>query len=283
MAGYVAGGQAPDQAREHLPGLRDAHPNLAQAAARPPAAGAAERRAHRGTVHYDPPGQHRAGRPADRRGRPDGRKDRRRRARPVARVRADDAAPHLRHAAGGAQRGGEAAQDHLEPLRRRRAEQPETRRAAAVDPGPGSAVHRRDRGGPDGPDAPRRGAAGCRRAELCGFRWADTELDKPYRDPATGEERMGAVLDVERPIVQLGGKLLESGPRPGPGSAGLPRPRHGRAAPRAPQGPAQAPAEGRRGMARQRPGVLPATTAARGTPTTCPSGSRSWPRRRACP
>ena len=27
---------------------------------------------------------------------------------------------------------------------------------------------------------------GCRRAELCGFRWANAELDKPYRDPATG-------------------------------------------------------------------------------------------------
>ena len=51
---------------------------------------------------------------------------------------------------------------------------------------------------------------GCRRGELCGFRWADAEMDKPYRDPATGEERKGAVLTVERPIVQLGGKLRES-------------------------------------------------------------------------
>jgi integrase len=51
---------------------------------------------------------------------------------------------------------------------------------------------------------------GCRRGELCGFRWADTELDKPYRDPATGQERTGALLTVERPIVQLGGKLHES-------------------------------------------------------------------------
>jgi hypothetical protein len=50
----------------------------------------------------------------------------------------------------------------------------------------------------------------CRRGELCGFRWADTEMDKPYRDPATGEARKGAVLTVERPIVQLGGKLRES-------------------------------------------------------------------------
>jgi integrase len=51
---------------------------------------------------------------------------------------------------------------------------------------------------------------GCRRGELCGFRWANAEMDKPYRDPATGEERTGAVLTVERPIVQLGGKLRES-------------------------------------------------------------------------
>jgi integrase len=51
---------------------------------------------------------------------------------------------------------------------------------------------------------------GPRRAELCGFRWADSVLEKPYRDPETGEERMGAVLGVERPIIQLGGKLRES-------------------------------------------------------------------------
>jgi integrase len=51
---------------------------------------------------------------------------------------------------------------------------------------------------------------GCRRGELCGFRWADAELDKPYRDPSTGEERKGALLAVERPIVELGGKVRES-------------------------------------------------------------------------
>jgi integrase len=49
-----------------------------------------------------------------------------------------------------------------------------------------------------------------RRAELCGFRWADSVLEKPYRDPETGEERMGALLAVERPIIQIGGKLRES-------------------------------------------------------------------------
>jgi integrase len=43
-----------------------------------------------------------------------------------------------------------------------------------------------------------------------GFRWADAELDKPYRDPATGKQRQGAVLVVRRPIVQLGGWLRES-------------------------------------------------------------------------
>jgi len=49
-----------------------------------------------------------------------------------------------------------------------------------------------------------------RRAELCGFRWADSDLDKPYPDPRTGEQRVGAVLGVERPIIQLGGKVRES-------------------------------------------------------------------------
>jgi hypothetical protein len=49
-----------------------------------------------------------------------------------------------------------------------------------------------------------------RRAELCGFRWADSVLEKPYPDPETGEGRMGALLGVERPIIQIGGKLRES-------------------------------------------------------------------------
>jgi integrase len=49
-----------------------------------------------------------------------------------------------------------------------------------------------------------------RRAELCGFRWADSDLEKPYPDPQTGKELTGALLGVERPIIQLGGKLVES-------------------------------------------------------------------------
>jgi hypothetical protein len=49
-----------------------------------------------------------------------------------------------------------------------------------------------------------------RRAELCGFRWADSVLEKPYRAPATGEERKGTALAVKRPILELGGKLCES-------------------------------------------------------------------------
>jgi hypothetical protein len=35
-------------------------------------------------------------------------------------------------------------------------------------------------------------------------------LEKPYSDPETGKERIGALLGVERPIIQLGGKLRES-------------------------------------------------------------------------
>jgi len=38
---------------------------------------------------------------------------------------------------------------------------------------------------------------GARRGELCGFRWAGTDLDR-------------GVLAVERPVLQLGGKLAES-------------------------------------------------------------------------
>lgn len=41
---------------------------------------------------------------------------------------------------------------------------------------------------------------GCRRAELVGFRWAHADLDR-------------GVLVVERPILQLGGKLTESSPK----------------------------------------------------------------------
>ena len=51
---------------------------------------------------------------------------------------------------------------------------------------------------------------GCRRAELCGFRWADAELAKPCQDPASGKQRLGALLVVRRPIVQIGGRLSES-------------------------------------------------------------------------
>ena len=49
-----------------------------------------------------------------------------------------------------------------------------------------------------------------RGAELCGSRWTDTDLEKPYPAPETGKERSGALLGVERPIIQLGGKLRES-------------------------------------------------------------------------
>lgn len=37
---------------------------------------------------------------------------------------------------------------------------------------------------------------GCRRAELCGFRWSFAGLDR-------------GVLTVKRPVLQLGGKLYE--------------------------------------------------------------------------
>lgn len=51
--------------------------------------------------------------------------------------------------------------------------------------------------------------SGCRRTELCGFRWAFADLEVPYPTPETGEQRTGAVLTVRRTILQLGGKLHE--------------------------------------------------------------------------
>ena len=51
--------------------------------------------------------------------------------------------------------------------------------------------------------------SGCRRAELCGFRWSWADLEVPYGDPETGRERVGAVLTVRGVILQLGGKLHE--------------------------------------------------------------------------
>jgi integrase len=54
---------------------------------------------------------------------------------------------------------------------------------------------------------------GCRRAELCGFRWAFADLEVPYQDPKTGEPLTGAVLAVEKTLLQLGGKLAEGKPK----------------------------------------------------------------------
>lgn len=117
---------------------------------------------------------------------------------------------------------------------------------------------------------------GCRRGELCGFRWADAELDKPYGDPAPGEGRNGAVLTVERPIVQLGGKLRESKAKTRAGkrrvfldhdTATLQR-EHRRA---------QLKVHGRTTT-----WCSAKTTASPGTRTTCPNGSRSWPPWRVC-
>jgi integrase len=82
---------------------------------------------------------------------------------------------------------------------------------------------------------------GCRRGELCGFRWAVSEMDKPYRDPATGEARKGAVLTdgaAHRPARREAPRVeAQDAGRQAPG---VPRPRHGRTAPRTPYSPAQA-------------------------------------------
>jgi hypothetical protein len=94
-----------------------------------------------------------------------------------------------------------------------------------------------------------------------------------YRDPATGEARKGAVLTVERPIVQLGGKLRESKAKTRAGwrrvfldhdTAELVDFLDGR-----PRLPTTIWCSAR-------------TTASPGTRTTCPSGSRSWPHGRGC-
>jgi integrase len=51
--------------------------------------------------------------------------------------------------------------------------------------------------------------SGCRRSELAGFRWSWADLEVPYRDPESGQERLGAVLTVRRIILQFGGQLHE--------------------------------------------------------------------------
>jgi len=127
---------------------------------------------------------------------------------------------------------------------------------------------------------------GPRRAELCGFRWAGSRLDVPYRDPVTGEMRHGAALLVARPILQLGGKLHEEATaksRAGDcvvfldhGTAELLRAhkptrwsRIWSVTWRAPPGPTAI-------------WCSASPTGGRGTRTTCPSGSGGWPGRRAC-
>ena len=49
-----------------------------------------------------------------------------------------------------------------------------------------------------------------RRAELCGFRWTDSEPGKAVPRPGDRRECKGALLGVKRPIIQIGGKLRES-------------------------------------------------------------------------
>lgn len=86
---------------------------------------------------------------------------------------------------------------------------------------------------------------GARRGELVGFRWSGSDLDAAY-------------LGVDRPILQLGGKIVEGKPQDqGQRPEGLARSGDRAAAPRAPEGPACRPAAGRRGVVRQRSGVLP--------------------------
>ena len=87
---------------------------------------------------------------------------------------------------------------------------------------------------------------GCRRAELCGFRWSFADLDR-------------GVLTVKRPILQLGGKLHEEptaksqGRRP----PGVPGRGDGRHAEGAPQGAVAGADAGRPRLAGQRPDLLP--------------------------
>jgi hypothetical protein len=79
---------------------------------------------------------------------------------------------------------------------------------------------------------------GCRRAELCGFRWSFADLDR-------------GVLTVKRTVLQLGGKLYEEATAKSKAGDRLVFLDHNtsRTAARAPQGPGQGADGGRPGLA----------------------------------
>ena len=102
----------------------------------------------------------------------------------------------LAHAAGRAERRGEATPDHLEPMHRDRVGAGEPGRGAAVDSGRGGPFLAHVVDDPMGLMFRVMVLRGCRRAELCGFRWSFADLDR-------------GVLTVKRTDLQLGGKLHE--------------------------------------------------------------------------
>ena len=46
---------------------------------------------------------------------------------------------------------------------------------------------------------------GCRRGEQCGFRWGDTELDRPYRDPPPASNATGRCSRSSGPFLNSAG------------------------------------------------------------------------------
>jgi hypothetical protein len=91
-----------------------------------------------------------------------------------------------------------------------------------------------------------------RRAELCGFRWADSVLEKPYPDPQTGLGAHGraAWCGAAHHPTRREARRIE-GQDEARAAQGLPGSRDGGAAAPASQGSAQAAANSGRGMAGQ--------------------------------
>jgi integrase len=112
---------------------------------------------------------------------------------------------------------------------------------------------------------------GCRRAELCGFRWSFADLDR-------------GVLTVKRTVLQLGGKLYEEATAKSKAGDRLVFLDHDTAELLREHCKAQIKARMAAGPAWQDNDLIFCQAdGGRGTPITCPGGSRSWPRRQACP
>jgi integrase len=112
---------------------------------------------------------------------------------------------------------------------------------------------------------------GCRRAELCGFRWSFADLDR-------------GVLTVKRTVLQLGGKLYEEATAKSKAGDRLVFLDHDTAERLREHRKAQVKARMAAGPAWQDNDLIFCQADGRPwNPDHVSSGSRSWLRRRACP